>query len=44
MAKNLLSINVSDWNNFKRKFPQIPENKSNMKIKRIPKQGISDQY
>ena len=44
---NLLSINASKtgWNNFKKKFPQIPENKlSNMKIKRILKQAIFDQY
>ena len=34
-----------DWNNFKKTFPQIPENKlSNMKIKRILKQAIFDQY
>ena len=36
---------VRDWNNFKKKFPQIPENKlSYMKIKRILKQAIFDQY
>ena len=36
---------IRDWNNFKKKFPQIPENKlSNMKIKRILKQAIFDQY
>ena len=36
---------ISDWNNFKKEFPQIPENKlSNMKIKIILKQAISDQY
>ena len=36
---------IRDWNNFKKKFPQIPENKlSNMKIKRILKQTIFDQY
>ena len=36
---------IRDWNNFKMKFPQIPENKlSNMKIKRILKQAIFDQY
>ena len=35
---------VRDWNNFKKKFPQIPENKlSYMKIKRILKQAIFDQ-
>ena len=32
---------IRDWNNFKKKFPQIPENKlSHMKIKRILKQAI----
>ena len=32
---------IRDWNNFKKKFPQIPENElSNMKIKRILKQDI----
>ena len=36
---------IRDWNNFKKKFPQIPENKlSYMKIKRILKQAIFDQY
>ena len=31
---------IRDWNNFKKKFPQIPENKlSNIKIKRILKQA-----
>ena len=36
---------VRDWNNFKKKFPQIPENKlTYMKIKRILKQAIFDQY
>ena len=36
---------IRDWNNFKKKFPQIPENELyNMKIKRIPKQAIFDQY
>ena len=44
MAKNLLRINVSETgitSNFKKKFPQIPENElSNMKIKRILKQAI----
>ena len=36
---------VRHWNNFKKKFPQIPENElSNMKIKRILKQAIFDQY
>ena len=36
---------IRDWNNFKKKFLQIPENKlSNMKIKRILKQAIFDQY
>ena len=36
---------VRDWNNFKKKFPQIPENKlSYMKIKRILKQAIFDQH
>ena len=35
---------IRDRNNFKKKFPQIPENKlSNMKIKRILKQAIFDQ-
>ena len=34
---------VRDWNNFKKKFPQIPENKlSYMKIKRILKQASFD--
>ena len=27
MATHLLSINASDWNNFEKKFPQVPENK-----------------
>ena len=32
---------IRDWNNFKKKFPQIPQNElSNMKIKRILKQAI----
>ena len=46
MAKNLLSINVfRDWNNFEKKFPQIPENElSSTKIKRILKQAIFGQY
>ena len=36
---------IRDWTNFKKKFPQIPENKlSNIKIKRILKQAIFDQY
>ena len=36
---------IRDWNNFKKKFPQIPENKlSYMEIKRILKQAIFDQY
>ena len=36
---------IRDWSDFKKKFPQIPENKlSNMKIKRILKQAIFDQY
>ena len=36
---------IRDWNNFKKKFPQIPENElSNMKIKAILKQAIFDQY
>ena len=36
---------IRAWNNFKKKFPQIPENKlSNMKIKRILKQDIFDQH
>ena len=36
---------IGDWNNFKKKFPQIPENKlSKTKIKRILKQAIFDQY
>ena len=36
---------VRDWNNFKKKFPQILENKlCYMKIKRILKQAIFDQY
>ena len=35
---------VRDWNNFKKKFPQIPENRlSYMKIKRTLKQAIFDQ-
>ena len=36
---------VREWNNFKKKFPQILENKlSYMKIKRIVKQAIFDQH
>ena len=36
---------IRAWNNFKKKFPQIPENKlSNTKVKRILKQDIFDQY
>ena len=36
---------IRDWNNFKKKFPQIPENKlSNIKIKRILKKAIFDRY
>ena len=36
---------IRDWNNFKKKFPQIREKKlSNMEIKRILKQAIFDQY
>ena len=36
---------IRDWNNFKRKFPQISENElSNMRIKRTLKQAIFDQY
>ena len=36
---------IRDWNNFKKNFPQIPENKlSYIKIKRILKQAIFDQY
>ena len=36
---------IGDWNNFRKKLPQIPENKlSNMKIKRIRKEAIFDQY
>ena len=36
---------IRDWNNFKKRFLQIPENKlPNMKIKRILKQAIFDQY
>ena len=36
---------IRDWNNFKKKFPQISENKlSYMKIKRILKQTILDPY
>ena len=36
---------IRDWNNFKKKFPKIPENKLfNMKIKTILKQAIFDQY
>ena len=36
---------IRDWNNFKKKFSQIKENKlSYMKIKRILKQAIFDQY
>ena len=32
---------IRDWNNFKKNFPQVPENKmSYMKIKRILKQAI----
>ena len=35
---------IRDWSDFKKKFPQIPENElSNMKI-RILKQAIFDQY
>ena len=34
---------IRDWNNFKKKFPQRPENKLfNIKIKRILKQPIFD--
>ena len=36
---------IRDWNNFKKKFPQIPENKlSYIKINIILKQAIFDQY
>ena len=36
---------VRDWNNFEKKSPQIPANKLvYMKIKRILKQAIFDQY
>ena len=36
---------IRDWNNFKMKFRQIPENKlSNLKIKKILEQGNFDQY
>ena len=36
---------IRDRNNFKKKFPQIPENKlSYIKIKRILKQAIFDRY
>ena len=36
---------IRDCNNFKKKFPEMPENKmSNTKIKRILKQAIFDQY
>ena len=42
MATNLL---LEDWNNFTKKFPQIPENQLyNMKTKGIPKQAIFNQY
>ena len=35
---------ISDWDNFKKKIPQIPENElSYMKIKKILKQAIFDQ-
>ena len=45
MAKNLKYQCIRDWNNFKKKFPQIPENKlSYTKIKRILKQAIFNQY
>ena len=36
---------IRDWNNFKKKLPQIPENKlSYMEIKTILKQAIFDQF
>ena len=36
---------VRDWNNFEKKFPQIPENKlSHMKVKGILEQAIFYQY
>ena len=36
---------MRDWNNFKKKFPKIPENKLfNMKMKIILKQAIFNQY
>ena len=45
MAKSLKYQCIRDWNNFKKKFPQIPENKlSYTKIKRILKQAIFNQY
>ena len=45
MAKSLKYQCIRDWNNFKKKFRQIPENKlSYTKIKRILKQAIFNQY
>ena len=36
---------IREWNNFKENSPKIPENKlSYMKIKKILKQAIFDQY
>ena len=46
MTKNLTKYQcIRDWNNFKKESPQIPEKElSNMKIKRILKEAIFDQY